>query len=94
MDDRSAMSVNERPYITCRQLIEFIGDYISGELDDFSRGELERHLERCASCRAYLASYQETMTLVRAVAADDAPADDVPEELVATILRSAAHRIR
>jgi anti-sigma factor RsiW len=84
--------MNERPYITCRQLIGFIGDYVSGELDDFSRGELERHLERCASCRAYLDSYRQTMTLVRATAADDVPADDVPEELVEVILRSAGRR--
>jgi anti-sigma factor RsiW len=81
--------MSERPYVTCRQLIDFIGDYISGELDGFSRGELERHLARCPSCRAYLDSYRQTMTLVRATAEDDVPADGVPEELVEVILRSA-----
>jgi anti-sigma factor RsiW len=94
MNDRQAMPMTARPYITSRQLIDFLGAYVSGELDDFSRGELERHLERCASCRAYLASYRETMTLVRAVAADDVPAEDVPEELVVTILRAASNRGR
>jgi anti-sigma factor RsiW len=84
--------MSERPYITCRQLIDFIGDYVSGELDGFSSGELERHLERCPSCRAYLDSYRKTMTLVRATEEDDVPADEVPEELVEVILRSARRR--
>lgn len=73
------------PYITCRQLIEFIGDYVAGELDHHARLEFERHLAICRSCQAYLESYRTTMTLVQEAATDE-PATDVPEELVATIL--------
>lgn len=74
-----------RPIITCRQLIEFIAAYVGGELDETSRADFERHLSVCASCRAYLQSYRETMELTRALATEDA-VEDVPEELVKTIL--------
>jgi anti-sigma factor RsiW len=74
-----------RPYITCRQLIEFIGDYLDGELDETERSDFERHLAVCRSCRAYLETYRQTTALVQALATDE-PAEDVPEELIRTIL--------
>lgn len=78
--------MSPRRYITCRELIDFIGDYVEGTLDDVSRNDFERHLERCRSCQAYLKTYETTRVLTQAVLADDAPARDVPEELVRTIL--------
>ena len=80
--------MSERPYITCRQLIDFIADYVDGALDEVSREDFERHLGVCPSCRAYLASYRETMSLTK-IAITDEPPEDVPEELVRAIL---AHR--
>ena len=77
--------MSDRPYITCRQLIDFIVDYIEGALDDMSRKDFERHLAVCPSCRAYLASYRETMSLARIVISDE-PLQDVPEDLVQAIL--------
>lgn len=74
------------PYITCRQLIEFIIDYVEGALDESSRAEFERHLGVCPSCRAYLASYRETMSLSKIVVTDE-PQPDVPEDLVQAIFR-------
>ena len=75
----------ERAYITCRELIDFIADYVDGTLDAAARHELERHLDVCSSCRAYLDSYRKTMALTRALASDE-PAPDVPEALVRRIL--------
>lgn len=74
-----------RPLITCRELIEFIAGYVDGELDDVSRGDFEKHLARCPSCRAYLETYQTTRHLVQSLATDE-PVEDVPEELVQSIL--------
>jgi predicted anti-sigma-YlaC factor YlaD len=77
--------MNDRPFITCRQLLEYIADYVEGALEEVDALDFERHLQFCHSCRAYLASYKETMTLTRMLATDE-PATDVPEELVAAIL--------
>ena len=71
-----------RPYITCRQLIDFIADYVAGDLDDVARDDFERHLGVCPSCRAYLDSYRKTMALT----CSDEPLPDVPEALVHRIL--------
>ena len=77
--------MSARPYITCRELIDFIADYLdralsASELDDF-----ERHLSICPSCRAYLASYRATLRLEKATAEADA-LEEAPEELIQAIL--------
>ena len=69
--------------MTCRELIDFIADYLAGELGESDRREFERHLIRCPSCRAYLARYRQTLNLL----ADDSVIEDVPEELVQAILK-------
>ncbi len=79
--------------IICRQLIGFIGAYVAGELDETSRGDFERHLVRCPSCQAYLQTYRRTVALARALATDDL-LDDVPEELVRTILNRTMRHAR
>lgn len=73
--------------ITCKQLIEFIAAYVEGELEDGARSAFERHLGVCRSCQAYLDSYRKTMKLVDELATDE-PVEDVPDELVTTILAS------
>jgi anti-sigma factor RsiW len=75
----------ERAYITCRELIDFIIEYVDGQLENTARHDFERHLGVCPSCRAYLDSYRKTMALTRAMASDER-VDDVPEALVRTIL--------
>ena len=65
--------------ITCRQLIDCV------ELDRSSRIEFKIHLLRCRSCRAYVVSYRRTIALCHALATWDV-AEDVPEDLVRTIL--------
>lgn len=78
----------EKPYITCRQLIDFIADYLDGALSAEMLHEFERHLAVCPSCVHYLDSYKVTIEMGRKAmlaASDDAPAD-VPEDLVRAIL--------
>ena len=77
--------MSARPYITCRQLIDFIVDYVDGALDEVSKQDFERHLGVCPSCQAYLESYRTTMSLTKITVTDE-PLEDVPEELVARIL--------
>lgn len=74
-----------KPSITCRQLIEFIVEYVDGTLDETATHEFEHHLGVCPSCRNYLESYRITMSLVK-VSITDEPLDDVPDELVERIL--------
>jgi anti-sigma factor RsiW len=76
--------------MTCREFIDFLMEYLSGELSTHEQTEFERHLADCSDCATYLRSYQETITLGKAVFADPhAPVPkEIPEELVQAILAS------
>ncbi len=77
------------PYITCRQLIDFIMSYQDDELPSDERAEFDRHLAVCPSCVNYLKTYEKTVLLTK-VAADDPVPADVPESLVHAILAARA----
>ena len=73
--------------MTCREFVEFLDAFLSGELAPAERVEFERHLAICPPCVRYLASYQQTTELARRALAEarEAPAE-VPPELIEAIL--------
>ena len=73
--------------MTCREVSEFLADYLSAELSPPSRRTFEDHLAECPDCRAYLESYKATVELGKAAFAEDESAA-VPEQLVQAILRA------
>jgi len=80
--------------LTCRELIEFVMDYLDGALPSEEREAFDFHLGVCPDCVSYLESYRETSRL-SAEAARDPDADlpeDVPEDLVRAILDARARR--
>lgn len=81
--------------MTCREVIDFLMAYLSGELSASERAEFEQHLAECPDCSAYLKSYEETIKLGKAVfAAPEAPVpQDVLEELVQAILASRGQEV-
>lgn len=54
------------PVITCKQLYDFLGEYVDGTLVAPQRDEFERHIRICPSCQAYLDGYRRTVELGRA----------------------------
>jgi anti-sigma factor RsiW len=73
--------------MTCRELAEFLIDYVSGDLPESTRGVFEAHLAVCRDCRNYLDSYRKTIALSKTALAE--PTADVaamPEGLVRAIL--------
>lgn len=77
--------------MTCREVADFIGDYLAGELPAVVRANFERHLDACSNCQRYLSAYRATIELERR-AFDDADAQaasaGVPEDLIQAILAS------
>lgn len=77
-------------WITCKEFIEFIWAYLSGELSEAERKEFEYHLSGCPSCVAYMNTYMQTIDLTRMafedVSADEPVPDEVPEELILAVL--------
>ena len=54
--------------VTCIELIAFLDAYVDEDLDASTRTSFDMHLLVCPSCRAYLATYRETIELVRRAA--------------------------
>lgn len=79
------MSTAERPYITCRELLDFLYLYLENGLPEERRVEFDRHLAVCDACREYIRRYQDTIRLGRSAYSDQS-ASNLPEELVQAIL--------
>ena len=78
--------MTDRPYLPCREVLDFLFLYLSDELPPEENAEFERHLGVCVSCRSYLETYRQTVMLGRAAFRDaEEPAGPVPDELVAAV---------
>jgi anti-sigma factor RsiW len=62
--------------ISCRELAEFLIDFVSDELPAEHRDHIEQHLKLCPPCVAYLESYRMTIRLTRRL-----PCAPLPPEL-------------
>ena len=77
--------------MTCRDVADFLMDYLAGELPAATRDIFERHLRECPECREYLALYQTAVAMGRrAFAVENATAAvvDIPEKLVIAVVSS------
>jgi hypothetical protein len=72
--------------VTCKEVISFLMDYLSGELPVRQRMTFKVHLLLCKACRTYLQTYQQTVRLEKDAYAEDPRLEDVPEQLVHAIL--------
>lgn len=77
--------------MTCRDFIEFLHEFLDGNLTPSQRSVFEHHLRICPSCVAYLRTYEKTIELGREALAED-EAEAMPEALVAAILSARAQR--
>ena len=76
--------------MTCKEVAEFLMDYLDEALPQDVRNTFEEHLKVCSACRRYLDSYRKTIAMGKKAFADEGPCTEVPEELVQTILRARA----
>jgi anti-sigma factor (TIGR02949 family) len=74
--------------MTCRELIEFLGAYLDGELAPAERARFEEHLAECPECVAYVKTCRDAITLSKASAAGDPIPGGIPERLVRAIRAS------
>ncbi len=74
--------------MTCRELADFLLDYLSGDLPEGEKVAFDRHLTLCDNCVEYLQQYKTTVDAGRGAfaASDDEVPPEVPEQLVKAIL--------
>ena len=56
--------------MTCREFVEHLADFLSGELRESLRRQAEAHLLECPDCRHYQLSYEVTVRLAQVAYAD------------------------
>ena len=75
--------------MTCRELTDFIVDYLEGGLTPEVHASFEHHLSMCPTCVRYLTAYRATIALgFEAFEDEDVSAEQagVPESLVRGVL--------
>ena len=82
--------------MTCKEMIDFLMDYLDGILSEPQRARFEEHLAECSDCVAYLATYREAVRIGKAVCSEEheAAPPHVPEELVQAILSARSGKAR
>jgi anti-sigma factor RsiW len=78
--------MRETDEMTCREVSDFLGAYLAGELPAGERTRFDEHLVECPDCRTYLRQYEATRELCRGALDAGAVDAGVPEELVQAIL--------
>ena len=71
----------------CKQMFAELSDYLDEELDDSLCVELEKHMEGCEPCKAFLSSLEETIRTCRS-----APNDRPDERTSANVRRQVLSR--
>lgn len=72
--------------VTCRKFVEFLMDYLEGDLPESQRDEFDAHLAACTACVAYMNNYAHTIELGKAAFKD--PDAVVPEEVPADLVKA------
>jgi anti-sigma factor RsiW len=74
------------PPITCRELIDFLDDYVEERLGASVRATFEAHLAACRHCREYLRTYRDTIRLAQSACAETG--DGIPASMPGDIVRA------
>jgi anti-sigma factor RsiW len=73
----------------CRECVEFLIDYLEGELPPEQAEAFQQHLELCPPCIEYVATYKSTIEIGRICCKhEDRSPPDMPEALVRAILKA------
>jgi anti-sigma factor RsiW len=61
--------------LTCRDLVEVVGDYLEGSLPPDRHAEVVAHLEHCEDCLRYLTQLQSTLRILPTVSSPNLSAE-------------------
>lgn len=74
--------------LSCREFVEFLADYLSGELPAEQIAVFDAHMAQCPSCVIYAKTYQESIRLGKAalLCSEEPVPAEVPDALIQAIL--------
>ncbi|HEX5011201.1 MAG TPA: zf-HC2 domain-containing protein [Planctomycetota bacterium] len=71
--------------LSCRELVEFLDDYVEARLPAERLAVFERHIAVCGDCRDYIAGYRRVQHVAHVVLCAEIEGP-LPEELLRAIL--------
>jgi anti-sigma factor RsiW len=71
--------------MNCRELSQFLMEYVDQTLDREVYVTFEAHLNACPNCHTYVIQYRETIHAGQLACQDD-DVSDLPEDLVQAVL--------
>ncbi len=72
--------------LTCKQLDDFLVDFLDGNLPFRQKLSMHMHLGLCKECRDYVRDYERAVVLGRKACSHQEELTEVPEELVQAVL--------
>ena len=79
--------------MNCREISEFLMDYVGDTLDKDVQETFATHLTRCTNCHEYLTQYRETIKAGQLACRDD-DVSELPEDLVRAVMAALAKEPR
>jgi anti-sigma factor RsiW len=64
----------ERDYLTCREMVELVTEYLEGSMPARERAIFEAHLSVCPGCTAYLEQMRQTISALGKLTEETIPA--------------------
>ena len=76
--------------LTCRQVEEFLLDYLEGQVSLWTKIKFRYHMHICDDCRKFLEDYRNAVALGRRIFnhPDDDATGNVPEKLLEAIMKA------
>ncbi|MFO0581729.1 MAG: zf-HC2 domain-containing protein [Anaeromyxobacter sp.] len=74
---------DDRPDISCAELVELVTDYLEDRMAEDARTRLELHLAYCPPCRVYVEQVRTTVAVVGKLTEESVPASTRDELLAA-----------
>jgi anti-sigma factor RsiW len=74
--------------LSCRELVEFLAEYLAGRLPPAVLERFRAHLAGCPDCETYARTYAQAVRLGRGavLCPDEALPEDVPADLLRAVL--------
>jgi len=75
--------MSESEHAGCRDMVEYLSEYLDGELDASLQEIIDKHRGNCPPCQAFIRTLSRTVEAVRSQ-----PSEPLPEELKQALVRA------
>jgi anti-sigma factor RsiW len=76
------------PGPSCKEVCEFLSDFVDGQMSDARRLAFDAHLKACPPCAAYMEQFAATIKLSKKCCCPGKPELPVPDDLISAVCRA------